>query len=219
MFWNVEGDTGLYIFFKTVCDVYGLIPEDNYTIPPEAEGIELPAENASIAPPLILKREPSDSGPQAKEKSGIIEGLSEHTLSTAGTTKRHRHSPSVGATAVSTVVEEAEEEEDHSRKELPTPVTQFFESTPEEPEESEAPEGTGAQPEEPAEAEEEPESAEEATANEPQVTLEAKEASAASEVKADTGPETEAGDEAEIEAKAETKNEESITEESPVKEE
>jgi hypothetical protein len=32
MFWNVEARTGLYIFFKTVCDYYGLIPEDNYTI-------------------------------------------------------------------------------------------------------------------------------------------------------------------------------------------
>ena len=47
MFWKVEGRTGLYVFFKTVCDVYGLIPEDNYTIPPQAEGIEPPAESRS----------------------------------------------------------------------------------------------------------------------------------------------------------------------------
>ena len=38
VFWEVEGRHGLYIFFKTVCDVYQLIPEDNYTIPLEAEG-------------------------------------------------------------------------------------------------------------------------------------------------------------------------------------
>ncbi|KAF2098587.1 Mob1/phocein, partial [Rhizodiscina lignyota] len=36
MFWKVERESGLYVLFKTVCDVYQLIPEDNYTIPPEA---------------------------------------------------------------------------------------------------------------------------------------------------------------------------------------
>lgn len=111
MFWKVEGRTGLYIFFKTVCDVYGLIPEDNYTIPPEAEGEEPTTETATIPPPLILKREPSGPGPLDSENSSVLEA-GDHTLSTAGTTKRHRHSPSVGATAVSTVVEENEEEEE-----------------------------------------------------------------------------------------------------------
>ncbi|ORY11289.1 Mob1/phocein [Clohesyomyces aquaticus] len=114
MFWKVETRTGLYVLFKTVCDVYGLIPEDNYTIPSEAEGIEPSADAGAAAQataPVILKREASDPGPKDQESGSIIEGVSEHSLSTAGTTKRHRHSPSVGATAVSTVVEEAEEEE------------------------------------------------------------------------------------------------------------
>ena len=131
MFWKVEGRTGLYIFFKMVCDVYGLIPEDNYTIPAEAEGIEPPTESRSSAPPMILKREPSEPGAQDSDSSTLVEGVTDHTLSTAGTTKRHRHSPSVGATSVSTVVEENEEEEEHSREE-PRPVTQISESTPEE---------------------------------------------------------------------------------------
>ncbi|KAF2019484.1 Mob1/phocein [Aaosphaeria arxii CBS 175.79] len=110
VFWKVEGRTGLYILFKTVCDVYGLIPEDNYTIPPEAEGDSVePTSNAPT--PLILKREPSGPGPEDMGNSSVIE-VGDHTLSTAGTTKRHRHSPSVGATAVSTVVEENEEEDD-----------------------------------------------------------------------------------------------------------
>lgn len=108
MFWKVEGRSGLYIFFKTVCDVYGLIPEDNYTIPSEAEGIEAP----QAAPPMILRREPSGSGSQDVENTSIVEGVTEHTLSTAGTTKRHRHSPSVGAISVATVVEENEEDEE-----------------------------------------------------------------------------------------------------------
>lgn len=126
MFWKVEGRTGLYVFFKTVCDVYGLIPEDNYTIPAEAEGIEPPAESRSSIPPLILKREPSEPGLHSSDNATTIEGVTDHTLSTAGTTKRHRHSPSVGATSVHTVVEE-NEEEDEQPKELPRPVSQIFE--------------------------------------------------------------------------------------------
>ena len=39
VFWEVEGRTGLYVFFKTVCDVHGLIEPTNYTVPGEAEGI------------------------------------------------------------------------------------------------------------------------------------------------------------------------------------
>jgi hypothetical protein len=110
MFWKVETRTGLYILFKTVCDVYGLIPEDNYTIPPEAEGEDQLKE--SSAPPLILKRAPSGPGPEDMGNSSVIGESGDHSLSTAGTTVRHRHSPSVGATAVSTVVEETEEEEE-----------------------------------------------------------------------------------------------------------
>ncbi|KAJ4337899.1 hypothetical protein N0V95_008194 [Ascochyta clinopodiicola] len=194
MFWKIEGRTGLYILFKTVCDVYGLIPEDNYTIPPEAEGIEPPTENTSSIPPLILKREPSDSGPQEKESSAIIEGLSEHTLSTAGTTKRHRHSPSVGATSVTTVVEEAEEEEDPSAKGSSRPATKVFESTPEETEEGEA-----EQPDESTKAgsESEHEIAEEAAPQDSHVDDETADASA----------ETKDGDEGEAEAKAEAEDE------------
>lgn len=195
MFWKVEGRTGLYILFKTVCDVYGLIPEDNYTIPPEAEGIEPPTENTSSIPPLILKREPSDSGPQEKDSSVNIEGLSEHTLSTAGTTKRHRHSPSVGATSVTTVVEEAEEEEDQSTKDSARPVTQIFESTPEEAEEAEA-----KQPEETTQAEKDAETTEEATSEEPHAAEDLEEAS--TETKDEADAETESKVEAEEESTA-----------------
>ncbi|KAJ4360447.1 uncharacterized protein N0V89_001010 [Didymosphaeria variabile] len=116
MFWKVEGRTGLYIFFKTVCDAYGLIPEDNYTIPPEAEGLDV-SEEPSKAPPMILKREPSGPGLLDSENTSVIEA-GEHTLSTAGTTKRHRHSPSVSATSVSTVLEENEEEEPEQKQGL-----------------------------------------------------------------------------------------------------
>jgi hypothetical protein len=147
MFWNVEARTGLYTFFKTVCDYYGLIPDDNYTIPQEAEGIEVPGESRSSVPPLILRREPSGPGTE-DENTTIIDGFTDHSLSTAGTTKRHRHSPSVGATIVPTVVEENEEEEEQP-KELTRPVTQLFETTPAEPD--------VAQSEEPQQSKEEAE--------------------------------------------------------------
>ncbi|KAI4647529.1 uncharacterized protein J4E78_008843 [Alternaria triticimaculans] len=135
VFWKVEGRTGLYIFYKTVCDVYGLVPEDNYTIPPEAEGIEPSTEVKPSAPPLIMKREPSDSTSEISSNT-LADGMSDHSLSTAGTTKRHRHSPSVGATAVQTVVEENEEEEERPVLQA-RPVTQIFESAQEDEEEEE----------------------------------------------------------------------------------
>lgn len=125
VFWNVEGRTGLYIFYKTVCDVYGLVPEDNYTIPPEAEGIDPSSEPKVVAPPQIMKREPSDSGSHGSDNT-LAGAMSEHSLSTAGTTKRHRHSPSVGPTVVHTVVEENEEEEEQPDLNA-RPVTQIFE--------------------------------------------------------------------------------------------
>lgn len=132
MFWKVEGRTGLYVFYKTVCDVYSLIPEDNYTVPAEAEGIEPSSESRSSMPPLILKREPSGPGPM-DNGSVINETLSDHSLSTAGTTKRHRHSPSVGATIVHTVVEENEEEEERPTLQS-RPATQIFDSVDEDSE-------------------------------------------------------------------------------------
>jgi hypothetical protein len=129
MFWKVEGRTGLYVFYKTVCDVYNLITEENYTVPAEAEGIERAAESRSSILPQILKREPSNPGPQ-DDGSTINESMSDHSLSTAGTTKRHRHSPSVGATSVHTVVEENEEEEERPALQS-RPATQIFGSVEE----------------------------------------------------------------------------------------
>jgi hypothetical protein len=166
MFWNVEGRTGLYIFFKTVCDYYGLIPDDNYTIPSEAEGLEPATETRSSMPPLILKREPSGPGPEDSDNSTIIEGFADHNLSTVGTTKRHRHSPSVGATAVSTVVEESEEEEDHP-KDLSRPVTQLFELTPKDDPAADSEEAVESPDEAEAEAEADAEATEDAASSAP----------------------------------------------------
>ena len=106
IFWKVESRTGLYVLFKTVCDVYALIPEDNFTIPPEAEGLETMTDLPSCDS-LGFQREKSGAG----EGNGIQE-VGDHTFAAGSTTKRHRHSPSVSAMSVDTVVEENEEEEE-----------------------------------------------------------------------------------------------------------
>ncbi|CAK7273710.1 hypothetical protein SEPCBS119000_005798 [Sporothrix epigloea] len=43
VFWSVEAQKGLYVFFKTVCDIYDLLPAENYKLPPEAEGLNTAA--------------------------------------------------------------------------------------------------------------------------------------------------------------------------------
>jgi hypothetical protein len=109
VFWTVEGTDGLYIFFKTVCDVYQLIPEDNYTIPPEAEGERDDAEETPInttAPELmhLLKKNP------AENTSPHVESDVNTTISVGATTRRHKHTPSTGS-HVTTIAEGPEEEE------------------------------------------------------------------------------------------------------------
>ncbi|KFH47805.1 MOB kinase activator-like-like protein [Hapsidospora chrysogenum ATCC 11550] len=113
VFWSVEGQTGLYVFFKTVCDLYDLLPAENYKLPPEAEGLEAPpSEPEPERPtPAILKppREKRDS-------SGAGAGAGDDGLHAGGAsrtnTRRHiRSSPSTGS-AVTTVMEAEEEEAD-----------------------------------------------------------------------------------------------------------
>lgn len=106
VFWSVEGQTGLYVFFKTVCDIYDTLPAENYKLPPEAEGLEsaiTAAENMerggkkepSLMPaPTILQRSEDDS----------------HLVPGRTNTRRHiRGSPSTGS-AVTTVMEADEDE-------------------------------------------------------------------------------------------------------------
>lgn len=119
VFWRVESKTGLYALFKTVCDEYGLIQVENYTIPPEAEGLE-PKEvtrdtPVAAQPPAgisLLKRQ--DEGSEEKQTP---EPAGNETLALGDTTKRHRHSTNSRSNSVSTTIaEEAEEDEDASSK-------------------------------------------------------------------------------------------------------
>lgn len=127
VFWEVEGHDGLYIFFKTVCDVYQLIPEDNYTIPAEAEGLEnnldtpMNTQNPDFNRLSILKK-PAENGqvtnsdahdfaPGAQSNGIDDQPEANHTtVSTGATTRRHKHTPSTGS-QVTTIAEGAEEED------------------------------------------------------------------------------------------------------------
>jgi hypothetical protein len=118
MFWRVEAKTGLYVFFKTVCDEYGIIQPENYTIPPEAEGLEpeVKEESTTTSPqePILLQR---DGSAPEEEPAG------NHVLAAGDTTKRHRTTPSdrsTSVTSVATVIQEEAEEEEENQAQVDT---------------------------------------------------------------------------------------------------
>ena len=115
VFWPVEASGGIYTLFKTVCDVYGLIQEDNYTIPPEAEGL-----------PSKEEMEHDRQEKAGTKKTGDEEGEEDGTtLQIAGaTTRRHKHTPSVGS-AVGTIAEGEEDETESPVKEKGGPLAQI----------------------------------------------------------------------------------------------
>ena len=115
VFWQVEASEGLYVFFKKVCDVYGLIQEDNYTISPEAEGLlssEKDETTTAESGMAILKKQPEDAEP--KQPSSNDDSTT--TLSTAATARRHKHTPSTGS-LVPTIAEG--DEDDTNLSQLP----------------------------------------------------------------------------------------------------
>jgi hypothetical protein len=121
VFWKVETKTGLYVFFKTVSDAYGLIPEDNYTVPPEAEGREpAPEDKDAIKAPLILNKDSKgeNDNQKANTEAELVQTESGPSFSNGGssdaavnTTKRHRQTPSADLGAILTVLEENEEDD------------------------------------------------------------------------------------------------------------
>lgn len=123
VFRQVENTDGLYIFFKTVCDVYELIPQDNYTVPQEAEHLAASDDapdtsRADFSPATALPiennrrisvlRNDSSSTMQALSLDNTAEGLNSLNTSTGATTRRHKHSPSIGS-SVSTIKEVTED--------------------------------------------------------------------------------------------------------------
>jgi hypothetical protein len=113
VFWKVEGKTGLYVFFKTVCDVYGLIPSDNYTVPPEAEGIETTPVMSQKADAGVLEaaknKEEQQKTKEGEGKDTDHEVMGNITVATGNTTKLHRHTHTRDPSLIPPVIEEHEE--------------------------------------------------------------------------------------------------------------
>ncbi|KAJ5780233.1 hypothetical protein N7457_005393 [Penicillium paradoxum] len=125
VFWEVEGHDGLYVFFKTVCDMYSLIPQDNYTIPPEAEGpdaIPQPEEEPVDSKRLTILRKDGEN-----PFAAVAESL-DPSLGTGATTRRHKHSPSTGS-HVTTITEGPEDLEESPQ--TPSPLREALEQSPE----------------------------------------------------------------------------------------
>ncbi|GLI75612.1 hypothetical protein PoHVEF18_003873 [Penicillium ochrochloron] len=134
VFWTVEGHDGLYVFFKTVCDMFALIPEDNYTIPQEAEGpdaiqpkVDEVVDNKRLT---ILRKE--NEAPFGSS----VEGM-DPAISTGATTRRHKHSPSTGS-RVSTITESAEDNDESPQLAAPLQEVLQEEEQPEPNEETPA---------------------------------------------------------------------------------
>ncbi|KAK2038192.1 Mob1/phocein family protein [Colletotrichum somersetense] len=115
VFWTIEGQTGLYVFFKTVCDMYDLLPAENYKLPPEAEGLEtataVPDANGGDKKqlPISIIKSPHHG------EGGVQEEDNFQPVGRTATRRHVRASPSVGS-AVTTVVEAEEEESDVTSK-------------------------------------------------------------------------------------------------------
>jgi hypothetical protein len=114
VFWSLESQSGLYVFFKTVCDVYDLLPAENYKLPPEAEGLDSNAgandvpdrsaerrqQQQQLLAPIAIAKPPS----QRDSEDGDYSAMSRNN------TRRHiKSSPSTGS-AVTTVPEADEDD-------------------------------------------------------------------------------------------------------------
>ncbi|KAL8727184.1 MAG: hypothetical protein Q9166_006221 [cf. Caloplaca sp. 2 TL-2023] len=108
VFWNIENIQGLYVFFKTVCDMYNLMPQDSYTIPTDLAGLASAEEESNDFDRSSAKNPDNDLSRGTETEATT-------TVSTGATTRRHKHTPSTGS-AVTTIAEgfEDDDEGDHS---------------------------------------------------------------------------------------------------------
>ncbi|KAG5935742.1 hypothetical protein E4U53_000382 [Claviceps sorghi] len=109
VFWSIESQSGLYILFKTVCDLYDLLPAENYKLPPEAEGLDgTSAESETVEKPTPVILKP----PSQQRQSVLPDDDSLHPSGRTNTRRHIRSSPSTGS-AVTTVIETDEEDTEH----------------------------------------------------------------------------------------------------------
>lgn len=145
VFWAVEGQSGLYVFFKAVCDTYDLLPAENYKLPPEAEGLEAPSAETEVEkqpPPVILERESSEPDQSQQAAPGRhhfnFEDSNIQPPSRTNTRRHIRASPSTGS-AVTTVMETEEEEGDGVTKKMRELQLSAPETVEEEPDSADVP--------------------------------------------------------------------------------
>lgn len=105
VFWTVEAQTGLYVFFKTVCDLYDLLPAENYKLPPEAEGLEPAQPEKEEGQPRVT----AIARPPSREKEENAHDDDQPLHARRSNTARHSSRPSL-STTVTTVIEEHEDE-------------------------------------------------------------------------------------------------------------
>ncbi|KAK0672272.1 putative Phospo protein [Cercophora samala] len=103
VFWKVEGEEGLYVFFKTVCDVYDLLPAENYKLPPEAEGLPIAGEEEEKggkrqgAGGITIAKPPPRGGVADLAGAGTGGGGEDPGLSRTNTRRHIKSSPSTGS--------------------------------------------------------------------------------------------------------------------------
>ena len=126
VFWTLENHEGIYIFYKTVCDIYQLIPEENYTIPAEAEGLASEEEQESrrsYGPPEYrMHQKPNGTAERSSVIDQAADSSAQTTISTGATTRRHKHTPSTGS-FVTTIQEEHDEESEDGKADEAPPDT------------------------------------------------------------------------------------------------
>ncbi|KAK8080560.1 Mob1/phocein family protein [Apiospora hydei] len=105
VFWTVEAQTGLYVFFKTVCDLYDLLPAENYKLPPEAEGLEPAQPEKEEGQPRVT----AIARPPSREREENAPDDDQPLHARRSNTARHSSRPSL-STTVTTVIEEHEDE-------------------------------------------------------------------------------------------------------------
>ncbi|KAL2267634.1 hypothetical protein VTJ83DRAFT_4911 [Remersonia thermophila] len=108
VFWTLENQTGLYVFFKTVCDIYDLLPAENYKLPPEAEGLD-PADSDKASPEGRQQQHPLGPISIARPPHRDADNADFSGVSRTNTRRHIKSSPSVGS-AVATVPEADEDE-------------------------------------------------------------------------------------------------------------
>lgn len=116
VFWEVENNTGLYKLFKTVCDMYDLLPQEAFQLPPEAEGLDTTVERQASHSVLSKSSTPGMLNVVSNIAStstglGAAEETGNSSLIRTNTRRHIRSARSTGYVSTVPAVEEDEAEE------------------------------------------------------------------------------------------------------------